>query len=57
MGCLFLATVQASQHVTKAPTLEGVVRLKHKSLYNFPKLAAMGTPLVVGDHVCYATVM
>ncbi|BCG83850.1 hypothetical protein [Mesorhizobium sp. 113-3-3] len=22
MGCLFLATVQASQHVTKAPTLD-----------------------------------
>jgi outer membrane protein assembly factor BamB len=47
---------QEGTEMKKAPTLEGVLRLKHKSLYNYPKLAAMGTPLVIGDLVCFAAV-
>jgi outer membrane protein assembly factor BamB len=47
---------QEGKAIEKMPTLEGVVRLKHKMLANFPKLATMGTPLVVGEHVCFATV-
>ena len=47
---------QEGTPIEKRPTLEGVLRIKSKALYNFPKLAAMGTPLVAGDQVCFATV-
>jgi outer membrane protein assembly factor BamB len=40
----------------KIPTLEDVRFLKPKSLKGWPELAAMGTPLVLGDRVCFATV-
>lgn len=39
----------------KIPTLEGVLRLAHKSLPNFPELAAMVAPLILGEAVCFAT--
>ena len=47
---------KTGKEITKFPTLEGVLKLRPKSLSNFPQLAAMGTPLVIGDHVCFATV-
>ncbi len=47
---------QPGKAIEKAPTLEGVLRIRAKGLYGYPRLAAMGTPLVVGDHVCFATV-
>lgn len=55
-GATFTDLDQEGTAFEKTPTLEGVLRLKHKSLYNYPKLAAMGTPLVIGEQVCFATV-
>lgn len=42
--------------IEKGPTLEGVRRIRSKPLYGSTRLAAMGTPLVVGEQVCFATV-
>lgn len=55
-GATFTDIDQEGKAIEKTPTLEGVLRLKHKSLLSAPKLAAMGTPLVVGEQVCFATV-
>lgn len=55
-GATFTDLDQPGKEITKFPTLEGVLKLQPKSLVNYPKLAAMGTPLVIGDHVCFATV-
>ncbi len=55
-GATFVDLDQDGKEMAKAPTLEGVLRLSHKSLYNYPKPAALGSPLVIGDHVCFATV-
>lgn len=55
-GATYTDLDQDGKAMDKAPTLEGVIRLKHKSLFNYPKLASMGSPLVVGDQICFATV-
>jgi outer membrane protein assembly factor BamB len=47
---------QPGKPIEKFPTLEGVLRIQSKVLANYPELASMGTPLVVGDQVCFATV-
>ena len=47
---------EEGKEITKFPTLEGVSRLPSKNLSNYTQLAAMGTPLVVGDLICFATV-
>jgi outer membrane protein assembly factor BamB len=47
---------EPGKELTGKPTLEGVRQIHSKPLYNFPRLAAMGSPLVVGDLVCFATV-
>lgn len=47
---------QEGKEIVKSPTLDGVLRLSHKPLLGWPRLASMGTPLVIGDHVCFATV-
>jgi outer membrane protein assembly factor BamB len=44
------------EEITNTPTLEGVRRLKSKGLLGCPRLAAMGTPLVIGDQICFAAV-
>jgi outer membrane protein assembly factor BamB len=46
----------AGKPIEKVPTLEGVQHLPSKGLSNWPQLAAMGTPLVTGDYLCFATV-
>lgn len=46
---------QLGKEIAKIPTLEGVLRISSKGLANAPKLAAMGTPLVAGDYLCFAT--
>lgn len=46
----------AGKEIMKFPTLEGVKRIPSKYLNNYPQLAAMGSPLVVGDAICFATV-
>src|SRR5262249_32892130 len=46
----------AGKPIEKIPTLEGVLRIQTKGLSNWPELAAMGTPLVVGDFVCFPSV-
>jgi outer membrane protein assembly factor BamB len=47
---------QEGNEIEKVPTLEGVRHIRSKGLSDYPKLAAMGTPLVAGNHVCFATV-
>ena len=47
---------QEGKIIEKIPTLEGVPRLPGKSLANAADLASMGTPLVVGDLLCFAAV-
>jgi outer membrane protein assembly factor BamB len=47
---------QEGKEIEKIPTLEGVTKLRGKGLANAPALGAMGTPLVAGDHLCFATV-
>jgi outer membrane protein assembly factor BamB len=42
------------KEIAKVPTLEGIRRLPHKGLMGSPQLAAMATPLVAGDYVCFA---
>lgn len=44
------------QPIEKAPTLESVRRLRGKSLLGREELASMGTPLVVGEHLVFASV-
>jgi outer membrane protein assembly factor BamB len=44
------------EEITKWPTLEGARQIRSKGLANWPRLAAMGTPLVVGEQVCFAAV-
>jgi outer membrane protein assembly factor BamB len=39
----------------KIPTLEEVRYLKPKGLKGWPELASMGTPLVLGDKLCFAS--
>ena len=55
-GATFTDLDQTGTAMEKVPTMETVLRLKQKAIYSYPKLAAMGTPLVVGDLVCFATV-
>jgi outer membrane protein assembly factor BamB len=47
---------QEGKEIDKVPSLEGVRRIGSKGLSDYPKLAAMGTPLVVGDFVCFPAV-
>ncbi len=47
---------QEGKDIQKVPTLENVQRIRSKGLANYPKLAAMGTPLALGDFVCFAAV-
>jgi outer membrane protein assembly factor BamB len=47
---------QPGKEIDKAPTLEGVRRIRSRPLRGYPRLAAMGSPLVVGEQVCFATV-
>lgn len=47
---------QVGKAIEKVPTLEGVLRIRSKGLANYPKLAAMGTPLAIGDFVCFPAV-
>jgi outer membrane protein assembly factor BamB len=47
---------QPGEELTGKPTLEGMRQIRSQPLSNFPRLAAMGTPLVVGDLICFATV-
>jgi outer membrane protein assembly factor BamB len=46
----------AGKEIEKGPTLEGVRRIRSKGLRGWPQLAAMGTPLVAGDDICFAGV-
>lgn len=39
----------------KIPTMEEVKLLKAKGLKGWPELAAMGTPLALGEQLCFAT--
>lgn len=47
---------EVGKEMTKIPTLEGVRRLPAKGMANSTLLAAMGTPQVVGDLICFASV-
>lgn len=47
---------QEGKAMEKPPALEGVRRIRSKGLLGWPQLAAMGTPLVVGDFLCFAAV-
>lgn len=46
----------AGKEIMKFPTLEGVNRIPSKYFGNYTQLAAMGTPLVAGDLICFASV-
>lgn len=46
---------EIGKEITKFPTLEGVSRLSAKNFGNYAQLASMGTPLVVGELICFAT--
>lgn len=37
------------------PAIKDVPLLKRRSFYGWPRLASMGTPLVVGEHLCFAS--
>lgn len=43
------------EEITKIESLEKVRRIKSKGLANWPRLAAMGTPLVAGEQICFAS--
>jgi outer membrane protein assembly factor BamB len=47
---------QDGQPIVKQPTLEDVKRIKSKGLSGAPQLAAMGTPLAIGDQLVFAAV-
>jgi outer membrane protein assembly factor BamB len=47
---------QEGKLIEKVPTLEGVQRIRPKWLSDGPKLAAMGTPLAIGDYICFPAV-
>jgi outer membrane protein assembly factor BamB len=55
-GATYTDLDQEGTAMAKVPTMETVLRLKQKALYSYPRLASMGTPLVVGDLVCFAAV-
>lgn len=47
---------EPGKEMEKVPTLDGVRRLRAKGISGWPKLASMGTPLVMGEMVCFASV-
>jgi outer membrane protein assembly factor BamB len=55
-GATFTDLDQEGVEIAKVPTLEEVRRIRSKGLLGAPTLAAMGTPLVAGDLLCFATV-